>query len=315
MAKLSRPRFGSLQFWPRKRARKAIPSANWDALAEKGEGFQGFIAYKVGMGTAIVKDNTDKSMTKGKRKAIAATVLEVPAQKIYSVRFYKNGTVVKEVVVANDKELKRVVKLRKEVKQPESALEGITDFDDIRVILYGVVKQTGVKKTPDLIEVGIKASDKLSFVKSHIGKELPLSVFLTKQLVDVRGLTRGKGTQGPVRRFGITLKRHKSEKGQRNPGSLGPWHPNRVTFRTPMAGQLGMFSRVHYNLTVIASGDITKENINRPQGFTHYGMIKTNYIILSGSVQGTPKRQILVTPALRPTKKQAKKKYELVRFD
>jgi len=81
-----------------------------------------------------------------------------------------------------------------------------------------------------------------------------------------------------------------------------------------MAGQLGMFSRVHYNLKVIDFGNVKdkEKNINKKGGFKHYGDIKTNYIILAGSVQGPQKRQILVTPALRPTKKQAKKQYEFV---
>jgi len=66
-------------------------------------------------------------------------------------------------------------------------------------------------------------------------------------LVDIRGLTIGKGLQGPVKRFGITLKAHKSEKGQRSVGAIGSFHPTRVTFRVPRAGQLGMFTRVTYN--------------------------------------------------------------------
>jgi len=37
------------------------------------------------------------------------------AMKIYSVRFYKGGKVMKDVVVSNDKDLKRSVKVSKEV--------------------------------------------------------------------------------------------------------------------------------------------------------------------------------------------------------
>ena len=67
----------------------------------------------------------------------------------------------------------------------------------------------------------------------------------------MRGLTTGRGYQGPVKRFGIKLKPSKSEKGRRRPGSLGPWHPARVIFRVPMAGQLGMFTRVVYNNKIL----------------------------------------------------------------
>jgi len=139
-------------------------------------------------------------------------------------------------------------------------------------------------------------------------------IFKEIKLIDVRGLTKGKGISGPVKRFGIRLKQKKSEKGQRRPGSIGPWHPAHTTFRAPMAGQLGMFSRVHYNLNIIDLGKISEKNINPKQGWKNYGNIKTEYIILRGSVQGPAKRQLLITPPLRQTKKQLKKNYELIKL-
>ena len=134
--------------------------------------------------------------------------------------------------------------------------------------------------------------------------------FLHAELLDIRGLTIGKGLSGPMKRFGIALKQHKTEKGRRRPGSLGPWHPARVTFHVPMAGQLGMFTRVHYNFNIIGSGTITEKNINPSSGFKHYGNIKSSYLLVHGSVQGPSKRQVLITPAMRATKFQSKKKYE-----
>jgi large subunit ribosomal protein L3 len=135
-----------------------------------------------------------------------------------------------------------------------------------------------------------------------------LDVFENGQLVDIRGLTKGKGFQGPVKRFGITLKNHKSEKGVRRPGSLGPWNPSRVTFRVPMAGQLGMFTRVIYNNKII---DIGKSE-GKIKNLKNYGNVKTDYVIVKGSVMGPSKRQLIITSPLRKTKKQSKKDYELV---
>ncbi len=312
MAKLSRPRSGSLQFYPRKRASKLLPSVNWDPIYSqvKEQGILGFIVYKVGMATAVVKDNTDKSMTKNKKIVIPITILEAPNMKIFSVRFYKNNLPIKDIVVSNDKELKRKIKLPKKHHTLEKTPE---DYDDIRVIVYSMPKQTDIKKTPDLIELAVKADSKeakLNLIKSLVAKEITQSDFLKHDLLDLRALTKGKGLQGPVKRFGITLKFHKSEKGVRRPGSLGPWHPPRVTFRVPMAGQLGFFSRVHYNNKFISSGNIKEKDINPSSGFKHYGKIKGNYLIIKGSVQGPPKRQVLITPSFRPTKTQLKKKYE-----
>lgn len=310
MAKLSKSREGSLQFWPRKRAAKILHSVNWSQIKgkDKTSSLLGFIAYKVGMATALVKDNTADSMTKGKKVYFPVTILETPNMKIFSVRFYKNGIVLKDVVVSQDKELKKVVRIPKNLKPLDSEIP--KDFDDLKLLVYSLAKQTSFKKTPDMIETAVHADNKIEYVKSLIGKEISLKDFTHFELLDVRGLTIGKGLSGPVKRFGLALKQHKTEKGVRRPGSLGPWHPARVTFRAPQAGQLGFFSRTHYNLKLITSGNIAEKDINPSSGFKHYGKIRGYYLILRGSVQGPPKRQILVTPSFRPTKSAEKKKFE-----
>ena len=98
----------------------------------------------------------------------------------------------------------------------------------------------------------------------------------------------------------------------RKVGSIGPWHPARVTFRVPMAGQTGFFSRIAYNNQIINIGKISEKNINPKSGWKNYGKIKTDYIILRGSVPGATKRPLLLTAALRPTKRQSKKNFEFV---
>lgn len=315
MSKLSKPRAGSLQFWPRKRARKFLPSVNWLAVSspDNVSGLLGFIGYKVGMSSCLVKDSTDKSLTKDKRISVPVTVLELPPMRIFSVRFYKDSKVISEVLAENlEKELKRKIKIGKSKKK----IDDIKDYDDVRIIVYSQVKKTGVKKTPDISEIALGGGkeEKIKFIKESLGKEISASEILKGvKLVDVRGLTKGKGFQGPVKRFGIGLKSHKSEKGQRRPGSLGPWHPAHVTFRTPMAGQLGMFSRVIYNFNIIKLGKVD-EKINPDSGWKNYGKIKTEYIIVKGSVQGAVKRQLLLTFPIRATKEQLKKKYEFIKL-
>jgi len=303
-------RAGSLQFWPRKRAKKVLPSANWRAV--KGEkGLLGFIGYKVGMISVYAKDVTENSMTKNKKIIVPATIVECPKLKIFSVRFYKDNKVMKDIVVSNDKELKRKVKVPKEIKKVDGFKE---DFDDVRVIVYSDVSKTNLKKKPDMIEIALAGSkeEKLDFVKEKVGKEISVIDVFGEGLVDVRSVTKAHGTQGPVKRFGITLKASKSEKGRRRPGSLAPWHPSRVTFRTPMAGQTGGHNRIVYNNLILQVGKISEKDINKKSGFHKYGNIKTDFLILRGSIPGPRKRQLLITPALRATKKQSKKKFEVV---
>ena len=315
MAKLSRPRKGSLQFYPRKRIDKFLPSVNWSVINSSKPSILGYIAYKAGMATALVKDMTEHSMTKNKPVYIPVTILEVPPMKIFSVRFYKHKHVIKEVIVSHDKELKRKLKLPKSLKPLDEQIP--KEYEDVQIIVYSLPKVADIKKTPDLIEIavsGTSPAQKLEFIKSHIGKEISLDSLMASEskLFDIRGLTKGKGLVGPVKRFGLTLKAHKSEKGRRRPGSLGPWHPPRDTFLAPMAGQMGLFTRVHYNFIPIAHGKISEKDINPISGFKHFGKVKTSYIILKGSVQGPAFRQVLLTVSFRPTKSQLKKKYEFI---
>ncbi len=318
MAKLSRPRRGSLQYWPRKRARKIIPSVNWKAISSKNQDKKvlGFICYKVGMMSAYAKDNTPDSMTKNKRIILPVTILECPPLKIFSVRLYKNNKTLTEILASNlDKELKKAVKFPKQEKDFLNKLDSLKNYDDIRIIVYSTIKKTGLKHKPDVIEIAISGSldEKISFVKEHINKEIKISeVFGKMQMVDVHAVTKGKGYQGAVKRFGIGLRSHKAEKGVRRPGSLGPWHPARVTFRTPEAGQLGFFTRVAYNNKILDFGNISENNINPISGFKHFGNIKTDYIVLRGSVQGVTKRPIIITHPLRKTKYQDKKNFDLI---
>lgn len=310
MPKRSKPHAGSLQFWPRKRARKILPSANWGAL-KKESGLMGFIGYKVGMTSAYVKDNTADSRMKGQRIVIPATIIECPPLKVFSVRFYKNKSVIKDIIVSNEKELKGKLKIPKKV----SSLDKLDfDYDDVRVIAYSSVKETSMKKTPDVVEIALVGSkeEKINLLKEKIKTGFSISEVFSKGLVDTRAVTTGRGLVGPVKRFGIALKNHKSEKGVRRPGSLSSFGLARVTFRAPQAGQYGYFSRVAYNNLILKIGKISEDNINLSSGFNRYGNIKTDYLILKGSIPGPKKRPILVTPSLRPTKLKAKQNYEVI---
>ncbi len=315
MATIRRPRKGSLQFWPRKKARKFLPRANWSSIPDDSvKGLKGFICYKAGMVSAFVKDNTEHSMTKGKKIVVPVTILECPPMRIFSVRFYKNGHVISEILAENlDKELRKKIRMPKAKHHEKLDKINLGEYDDLKIICYSQVKKTNLKKTPDLSELGLSGSveEKFAFVKEKLGKEISVSdIFEKRHLVDIRGLTKGHGFSGPVKRFGITLKAHKSEKGRRRPGSLGPWHPARVTYMAPMAGQLGMFTRVVYNSNIIDLGKA--ENKKELMNIKNYGNINTDYMIVRGSVQGPAKRQLLITAPLRETKKQAKKNFELL---
>lgn len=305
------PRKGSLQYWPRKRAKKFLPSINWSAIKSSDSSLKGFIGYKAGMVSCAVKDTTSDSLTKGKEKVVPATIIECPPLKILSIRFYKEGKVKTEILNSKlDKELKKKLKVPKEYKRKIEDIKP-EEYDDLRIIAYSFVKKIKLKKTPDIVELGLNGTvdEKINFVKENLGKEISFSNFFKKgEVIDARGLTKGKGFVGPVKRFGIQLKVRKAEKGRRRPGSIGPWHPARVIFRVPMAGQLGMFTRAVYNNKILKVGN-SEEPI---KGIKNYGNTNGEYLIVQGSIQGSAKRQLVLTKPLRSTKKQTKKEYEIL---
>jgi len=317
-------RSGSLQFWPRKRAARILPSANWSHIAKKNsekKGLLGFIGYKVGMASVSCKDSSEDSLTKTKKIILPVTIIECPDIKIFSVRFYKNKKVAKDIIVSFNEFLKRKLKKPKQIKKDE--LDKIDfDYDDLSVIVYSGVNLTGIgKKKPDVVELGLNGSkeEKLNFVKEKLSKDNKISVSEVfsvgpGNLIDIHGVTKGFGFTGPVKRFGISLKAKKSEKGQRRPGSIGSFGMRRVTFRAPQAGQHGFFTRVCYNNVILDLGNVSEKDINKEGGFHKYGKINTSYIILQGSVPGVKKRVLLLTKAGRPTKKQLKKNFEGVKL-
>ncbi len=325
MGRKQGPRKGSMQFWPRKRSAKLLPRVNWapilsnPAVSSQKPSILGFIGYKAGMASAFVKDNTPDSMTKNKKIILPATIIECPTMKIFSVRFYRGGKVANEVLNDNlDKELKRVVRMPKKKMNARELIEKLEkegNFDDVTVLAYSEVKKAELKKAPDISEMAVcgkNINEKINFIKENLGKEISISEIFSRGLVDIHGITKGKGFQGVIKRFGVHFRSHKAEKGQRRVGSIGGWHPIGVRFTVPRPGDMGFFSRPVYNSVIISSKKASEADPVLKRIFDNYGSVKTDYLILAGSVQGPQKRQILITAASRPTKIQAKKNYELL---
>ncbi len=295
MSKTHKPRKGSLQFWPRKRASRIYPKIKSWAKSNKILGFSG---YKVGMTHIGIIDNTNAT-TKGLLISCPVTVIECPPLKSLSLRFYKKTnftlTLISEIFTKKvNKEFK--IKLsKKETKIPES-------FDELRLVVYTQPKLASVgKKKPEVFEILIPKD--VEAAKQLLEKEIKLTdVFKEGQLVDIHAVTKGKGFQGTIKRFGLKIRQHKSEKTKRGPGSLGAWHPAKVDFRVPHAGQMGYHTRTEYNKWVIKISSDPKE-INPKGGFLHYGNVKNDYMLVKGSIAGPAKRLIRLTDPIRLNKK------------
>ncbi len=295
-----------MQFWPRKRAKRIYPRCRtWPTRAEAKP--LGFYGYKVEMIHAMAIDNRPKARTKGERVSMPLTIVECPPMRVFSVRFYKKidavFRVTKEILLSNELILRRKLSLPKTI---DPKLDDIKpeDYDEIRFIAYTQSKLSGrAQKTPELFEIGLggKPKDQLEFIKQHIGKEIRLSdVFSPGEQLDVAAVTKGKGFQGTVKRFGVAIRSHKSEKTKRGIGTLGPWHPNRVLPSVPQGGKMGFHVRTERNKLLVK---ISNENINPAGGFKSYGVVKTDYALIKGSLPGPSKRLIRLYKVRKPSTK------------
>ncbi len=252
----------------------------------------------------------DKNKTgSGQDKSVPATIIECPPMKIASIRLYKqegrNLKLAKQLNFKSEKELVRTLKLNQKKTTTKEQLEKINseEYDEVRVQVYTMPKLTGKKKTPELFELALGGSvqEKIDFVKENHDKQITIDqIFEEGSLVDTHSVTKGKGFQGPIQRYGIGKYSIKSEKGNRTPGSMGGWiaHAHWM-YRIPKAGQDGYHQRVQNNNLILKISD-KPEEINPRGGFINYGEVKNQYVLVKGSIPGPKKRLITLTQPMRP---------------
>ena len=303
MADKHHPKRGSRGFSPRVRARREVPRiSSWPDGGDKPK-LQGFAGYKAGMTHAFVVDYRKTSTTSGQEVRIPVTVVETPPMKVAAVRVYENSSYglrsAGEVWAKKlDPELRERFPLPKGYK-PAEAWKKIekADVAEVRVITYTLPKEiTGVpKKVPDVMETRIgggTVEERLAYAKEILGKTLSFNDFTEPgTMVDIVAVTTGKGFQGHVQRWGVKLLTHKNSKHRRMIGTAGPWHPHFTMPTVPQAGQMGYHQRTEFNKRVLKYGE-NGEEITPAGGFLHYGNIRSNYVILHGSIPGPSKRLV-----------------------
>lgn len=304
MSKRHRPRRGSLAFSPRKRARSERCRIKREVLAT-GRKLQGFAGFKAGMTHLMMLDDNPFSSTKGMEIAVPATIIETPPLRAEGVRLYRVTNYGKLAVTE--------VWAR---SGPEAGgdftpiEEAITRTPDLRQLSLHLIVSTrpnavsGVpKKKHDLLEMKMRGEVQkdLEYAKELLGKELRIKDVLKEgEYVDITAVTKGKGTQGPVKRWGIMTLIAKSERSgrSRRVGAIGGWTPARVRWRVPQLGQTGYQQRTEYNKRILKIGE-RGEEVTPRGGFLNYGVVRNEYLVLKGSIPGPRKRLIRITPALR----------------
>jgi large subunit ribosomal protein L3 len=153
----------------------------------------------------------------------------------------------------------------------------------------------------EMMLTGGDTQAKLDWAKEHLGKEFEFGdVFEAGKDVDVIGVTKGKGWQGVIKRFGVKLLSHKNSKRRRQIGNMGDFGTGYVRKTIRQAGQMGYHQRTELNKRIITVGDPKDDNITPDGGFLHYGEVRNQYILIQGSLPGPAKRLLRFRDPTRP---------------
>ncbi len=299
MPKRTRPRRGSLEYWPRKRARRIYPRQHF--LKSEHSMPLGFAAWKAGMTHIHLTDNDSHSPTYGKIITKAVTVLDSPPLLACGIRYYYKNS---ELLTAGEKWMEKIPEdLLKKVNRQKGSVP--KDFNEARLVVATQPGKSGMrKKKPDVFEISVGGNDikkKAEYCESLLGKEIAAKdIFKPGEFVDVCAVTKGHGFTGPVKRFGIRLQRRKDQQMHRHVGSIGSTTPRHIDWRTPIAGQYGFFIRTDVSKKIVMIDDDSKK-VNPKGGFVGYGFVR-HFIMVEGSVPGPRKRLIRLRKASRKAK-------------
>ncbi|MEM1989437.1 MAG: 50S ribosomal protein L3 [Candidatus Bathyarchaeia archaeon] len=321
--KVNAPRRGSLAYLPRARASRIVGRIRYWPEVEGGPVLLGFAGYKAGMTYAVIINDEPGSPNFGKEVVQPVTVIDAPPMYIAAIRAYVRDEnylkALTEVWAGTlPKDFDRVitppkVDTKENLKKMEEAIDKIVEF---RVLAATQPRLANLsKKKPDLMEIKIGGGtieEQFEYAKKILGKTVSVEeVFKEGQFVDVVAISKGKGIQGPVKRWGVRTLQHKSRKTERGVGTLGPWGMKRVIYTVPRAGQMGFHQRTEYNKRILKIGVDGKE-VTPKGGFIRYGLVRGPYILIEGSVPGPEKRLIKLRYPARPPKEVAEAAPQIV---
>ena len=314
MPQVKRPRRGSLAFYPRKRAKRMYPAITTYPSIDKPI-ILAFAGYKAGMTHAVLMDNVKGSPTFGSEIVTPVTVLDCPPLKVVGIRAYtstaKGMAVLTEAWAKSfNKELARKVSVNAEKSEVQLANldKQFAKVSEVRLIMSTQPLQSGLKKkTAEVFEIEIGGKDakaKLDYAKQILGQDVPFSnVFKEGEFADVIAVTKGKGTEGTVKRFGIRIQNRHAKQKRRHVGAIAAQTPRRVLFTSPMAGQLGLQTRTELNKRILKILDGSQ--VTPVAGFKRYGVVKAQSVLVKGSVPGPKKRLIFLRMPIRPVTAKA----------
>ena len=155
-------------------------------------------------------------------------------------------------------------------------------FEDKRIKLSNKPEQGHVAKANTAPKRFIREFRNLDTTAYEVGQEVNVEIFAEGDVIDVTGVTKGKGFQGVIKRHGQSRgPMSHGSRYHRRPGSMGPVAPNRVFKQKKLPGQMGAVVKTIQNL------EIVKVDVER------------NLLLVKGNVPGSKKALVTVKTAIK----------------
>ncbi len=209
---------------------------------------QGIIGKKVGM-TQIFGDDGN---------VIPVTVIDVSSCEVVGKRTMETDEYTAVVIGLQDAKEKHLTKAQ-----------------------IGSFKKAGAKPKRILKEFRVTAEELAKFT---VGEAVKAEMFTKGQMVDVTGITKGRGYQGVVKRWGFRGfgQTHGTHEYRKHPGAIGQRKtPGRVYPNKHLPGHYGVEQVTIQNLVV---ADVMPEK---------------NLILVKGGIPGHNEAMVVVKPAVK----------------
>jgi large subunit ribosomal protein L3 len=192
--------------------------------------------------------------------------------------FAENGNLIPVTVV----EAAQNVVLQKKSVESDGYVALQVGFEDKREKLANKPEKGHVAKANTAPKRFVREFSGVDVTGYEVGQEVKVDIFAAGDVVDVTGISKGKGFQGVIKRHGQSRgpMAHGS-RYHRRPGSMGPVAPNRVFKGKLLPGRMGGEQITVQNL------EIVKVDVER------------NLLLIKGNVPGPRKALLKIKSAVK----------------
>lgn len=192
--------------------------------------------------------------------------------------FAENGDLIPVTVV----EAAPNVVLQKKTVETDGYVSVQLGFEDKREKLSNKPEKGHVSKADTAPKRFVREFRGEGLAELEVGQEVKVDIFAEGDVVDVTGISKGKGFQGAIKRHGQSRgPMSHGSRYHRRPGSMGPVAPNRVFKGKLLPGRMGGEQITVQNL------EIVKVDVER------------NLLLIKGNVPGAKKALLKIKSAVK----------------